>query len=103
MKKYFEYLEQEYYALITVNTTNEVRDYPIEQATKIYVEKVGGETIQEVLAEGMPEERTKAQAFERYIRMTAENEDEAKMPLETIINDFDASENEVLIVDGNLL
>lgn len=103
MKKYFEYLEQEYYALITVNVTNEVRDYPIEQATKLYVEKVGGETIQEVLAEGAPVERTKSEAFEVYMRKTAENEDDAKMPLEVLINDFDDSQNEVLIIDGNLL
>lgn len=103
MKRYFEFLEQEYYALITVTVTDDVIDYAPQEATKLYVEKVGGESVAEVLAEGAPVERTKSEAFEVYMRKTAENEDDAKMPLEVIINDFDDSRNEVLIIDGNLL
>lgn len=103
MKRYFEFLEQEYYGLITVSVQEDVVDYAPVEAANLYVQHIGGEGAQEVLAEGEPVERTKAEAFEIYMRKTADDEDAAKMPLEVLINDFDDSKNEVLIIDGNLL
>lgn len=57
--KYFEFNKHEYYALIAV-------DGDADKAIEVYVENVGGDSVEQVKEEGFPSEITREQALEIF-------------------------------------
>ncbi len=96
-KKYYEFNKQDYYALIAVNPWPEEGLYPVDQAFKKYVECVGGETVEEVKAEGLPDEVSRDYALVKYAKIgELQNE-----PNEETLRTF--NEGDLLIIDGSLV
>lgn len=101
MKYYYEFNENEYYALVVV--TNEGPEPgvkpPYKQATEIYVQIVGGESVESVLDEATPNLRTEEYAFTKVMR----DPTIAEQTLKEAIKEFDVAENGVLLIDASLL
>ena len=101
-KVYYEFVDQEYYALITV-TIQDVDKLQIKSggllAAEVYAKVVGGESVHAVLEEGMPKQRTKEYAFEKFIRSAYEYEEN----LGIAIKEFDEAEDNVLLIDISLI
>lgn len=97
---YYEFDENEYYALIAVAVDeNDLITKPYKKATEIYVEEVAGESVEQVLEEAVPNDRTKEYAFMKF--MYAPNLPEKTV--KELINDFESTQNGVLLVDGSLI
>lgn len=97
MKMYFEFSEQEYYGLITVETYQ--NGYYVEDAAKVYVETVGGESVEDVLEEGEPKQVTKEYAFWKF----ANCKDVKNYTVKELFDEFNGAENCCIVVDGNLV
>lgn len=101
-KVYYEFVDQEYYALVTV-TLQDINSLQMKSgsllATEVYAKVVGGESAEDVLEEGKPEQRTKEYAFEKFIRSAYKHGDD----LAVAIKEFDEVENNVLLIDGSLI
>lgn len=99
MKFYYEFSENEYYALVVVTAENEPgKIAPYKKAAETYVEIVGGETVESVLEEATPHLRTEEYAFMKVMRDITIG----KQSVEKIIKEFDALENGVLLIDSSL-
>lgn len=101
MKYYYEFSENEYYALVvvTVEAIEPGVKPPYKQATEIYVEIVGGENVESVLDEATPNLRTAEYAFMKVIRDPTIGE----QTLKEVIKEFDSTDNGVLLIDASLL
>lgn len=100
MQFYYEFDENEYYALIAVNVDeNDLYTKPYKKATEIYVETVGGESVEQVLDEAHPNERTKEYAFKKF--MYAPDLDNKSVT--GAIKEFEEMKNGVLLIDGSLI
>jgi len=97
---YYEFKEQDYYALIAVNVEKyDLKTKPHKKATELYVGVVAGESVEEVLEEGDPIQVTKEYAFMKFIYA---HEYESQTVKE-LIKQFEESENEVLLIDSALI
>lgn len=97
MKMYFEFNEQDYYGLITVETDPD--GYFVDDAAQVYVDTVGGETIEEILEEGEPVQVSKEYAFWKLANCHGmENQ-----TLESLLKEFEESENTAVVIDGSLV
>jgi hypothetical protein len=97
MKMYFEFDKQDYYGLVTVET--DPNGYYVDDAAQVYVSTVGGESVDEVLEEGDPKEVTKEYAFWKlanYGNLGNQN-------VADLLRDFNALENDCVVVDGTLI
>lgn len=100
LQHYFEFRENEYYALITVEVdTNDLKIQPYKKATEIYVEVVGGYSVEEVLDEAQPILITKELAFRKYMNCPSFEDETVKKA----IQDFEEMKNGVLLIDGSLI
>lgn len=94
MRKYFEFNRHEYYALVVVDSNHD----EIQEATKVYIEEVAGESIDEVLEEGMPDEVSKKHAF----WVLANSEGAKSRLVGQVLELFKIDTNTCIVVDGNL-
>lgn len=97
---YYEFDENEYYGLVAVSVEeNDFKTTPYKKATKMYVEVIAGGSVNEVLDEAEPNERTKEYAFMKF--MNAPNTmDET---VRDLIQEFEDTTDGVLLVDGSLI
>lgn len=96
-QKYYEFVDNEYYGLVAVNTGGVVGYSNLFEATKIYLRDVGGESVQEILEEALPVERSRDYAFRKFMYGCK------NMTVEEAIKDFEESKNSVLLVDSSLI
>lgn len=100
MIHYYEFSENEYYALVAVTTDeNDLQAKPHKQAAEIYVQVIAGESVQEVLEEAEPNQRTKEYAFMKFVC----GHHEEGYTVKQVIKDFEETKHGVLLVDGSLL
>lgn len=103
MRYYFEFSDNEYYALVAVEVDEEeilhedVR--PFKKATEFYVEIVAGDSVEQVLEEAHPYQRTKEYAFMKYT-YALKNE---KLTVSELVDEFEDMSNGVLLIDGSLV
>jgi hypothetical protein len=101
MKHYYEFRDNEYYALVVV--TGDVRVdtkfNPHVEATKLYIGIVGDKTVEEVLDEAHPYSVLEEYAFMKVFRDKTIGDLKIKM----VAKEFDNMLNGVLLVDGGLL
>jgi hypothetical protein len=97
MKMYFEFHKQDYYGLVTVET--DPNGYFIDDATKVYIETVNGESAEEVLEEGQPRQVTKEYAFWKL----ANCKDSEDRTVGELIEEFERMENTCVVIDGSLV
>jgi len=92
--KYFEFNKHEYYALIAV-------DGDIDKAIEVYVEYVGGDSVEQIKEEGFPSEITREQALEIFINtLNAICSTEKKHKWEEEFNEY---KDAPIIIDGSLM
>ncbi|WP_176539475.1 hypothetical protein [Bacillus cereus] len=92
--KYFEFNKHECYTLIAV-------DGGAYKAIEVYVENVGGDSVEQVKEEGLPLEITREQALEIFIntlKATCSNEKKHKWEEE-----FNNYKDAPIIIDGSLM
>lgn len=100
MKHYYEYNYHDYYALIVVTVdVNDLYTKPYKKATEIYVEIVGGTTVEEVLDKTHPDLITKERAFYKVLHDVTIQDKQ----VQTVIDEFARLDNGVLLVDASLL
>lgn len=100
MKYYYEFKDQEYYALIVVTGDSAgINVNTHEEAAKIYVQEVAGDTLEGVLAEGAPWRTSEEKAFFRVMHDKNIGDDKVKKALE----EFHSKENGVLLIDASLI
>lgn len=96
-RKFYEFNNHEYYGLVVAD--NE------EKAYEVYFEGVGGSSVDEIKAEGSPDEITYLNAFAKTISADIKYGDE--IALNSTIKDyqeaFDSYENTALLIDGSLV
>lgn len=105
--QYFEFREQDYYGLVAVKTELTGLDrvqratarMGVDKAFEVYVDTVGGETVDEIKAEGYPIEISKSEALLKFL-LAPDNSNES---VESLISQFEQVENNALLVDGGLL
>lgn len=100
-KKYFEFRDHDYYALITVTLNEEEikQDVlPFMKAVDVYVNTVRGLDAEEILEEGLPIPVTEEYAFSEFVKLETHQYTAVYM----VINAFNSRENEVVILDGSL-
>ena len=100
-KKYFEFRDHDYYALITVTLTEEDREQellPFMKAVNIYLDNVRGEDVEEILEEGLPIPVTEEYAFSEFMKLDTHKYTQVYM----VINDFNSRENDVVVIDGSI-
>lgn len=101
MKHYYEFRDNEYYALVVV--TGDVRVdtkfNPHIEATKLYINVVNGRTVEEVLDEAHPYSVSEEYAFMKVFR----DKTVGDFKIQIVIGVFDDMYNGVLLVDGSLL
>jgi hypothetical protein len=97
MKMYFEFNKQDYYGLVTVETDE--NGFFIDDATEVYVNTVGGESIEEVLEEGQPRQVTKEYAFWKL----ANCKDSGGYTATELLKEFEELENTCVVIDGTLV
>lgn len=94
MQYYIEFDEHEYYALIAVETQE---DNPIHKAVEIYVEQIAGNSVEEVLDEGVPGIVSKSYAFHEFASVYDKSKSVGEMWLQ-----FERVRNDILLIDGSL-
>lgn len=97
MKLFLEFNKQDYYGLITVEA--EPNSYYVDDATRVYVETVGGESVEEVLEEGEPRQVTKEYAFWKLANCT----DSKDYSVDDLLQEFERMENTCVVIDGSLV
>lgn len=97
---YYDFDENEYYALIAVTIeSHDLKTTPYEKATEIYANIVAGGTVEQVLEEGSPTLRTKEYAFMKFLKAPDfKNETVGK-----VIKEFEEMKNGVLLIDSSLI
>ena len=97
---YYEFNENEYYGLVAVNVEeNDLKTVPYKKATKMYVEVIAGDSVDEILDEAEPNLRTKEYAFMKF--MNAPNT--LNQTVRDLIQEFESTTDGVLLIDGSLL
>lgn len=97
---YYEFNEHDYYGLIAVSVEeSDLKINPYKKATEIYVEYISGESVEEVLEEGTPNERTKEYAFMKFMHAPNHQDDNVKV----LIEQFESTTDGVLLIDGALI
>lgn len=97
---YYEFNENEYYGLVAVNVDkSELKTKPHVKATELYLEGIGGESVEEILDDAIPNQRTKEYAFMKF----AYAPNTPNQTVEELIKEFESIENGVLLVDGSLI
>ncbi|MBY0131332.1 hypothetical protein H0177_13800 [Bacillus cereus] len=92
--KYFEFNKHEYYALIAV-------DGDVDKAIEVYVEYVGGDSVEQIKEEGFPSEITREQALEIFINtLNAICSTEKKHKWEEEFNEY---KDAPIMIDGSLM
>lgn len=97
MKIYMEFDLQEYYALITLNI--EAGEDFLRKGAELYVEQVGGESVEEILEEGYPRLVTEEYAFWKL----ANCKDSESETVGNLLKEFRSVENGVVIIDSTLV
>jgi hypothetical protein len=98
---YYEFNENEYYGLVAVTVDeNDLKTKPYRKAAEIYIQTIGGgESVDELLEEALPNERPLEYALAKFIK--APNNDD--YVVKDLIKEFEETKNGVLLVDGSLL
>ncbi|MCY8513716.1 hypothetical protein [Bacillus atrophaeus] len=100
MKHYYEFRENEYYALVVVNVEdNDLYTKPHVRAAELYLEYIGGENVAGILEEAEPILITEELAFLRL----AQDKGVYDMGVGELLDEFREATNGVLLVDGSLL
>ncbi|MED4787533.1 hypothetical protein P9429_11625 [Bacillus atrophaeus] len=100
MKHYYEFKENEYYALVVVSVEdNDLYTKPHVKAAELYFECVGGEIVAGILEEAEPILITEELAFLRL----AQDKGVYDMDVGELLDEFREATNGVLLVDGSLL
>lgn len=97
---YYEFDEHEYYGLVAVSVeANDFEMASYKKAIQHYVDVIGGDSVEAVEEEAMPNLRTKEYAFMRF--MYAPNT--LDLPVHKMIEEFEETTDGVLLIDGSLL
>jgi hypothetical protein len=98
---YYEFDENEYYGLVvvTVDDENDLYTKPYRKAAEIYVQTIGGESVDELLEEALPNLRSLEYALGKFIKAPNNEDCTAK----DLIKEFEETKNGVLLVDGSLI
>jgi hypothetical protein len=97
---YYEFNENEYYGLIAVSVDeHDLKTTPYKKAAEIYVKNIGGESVEELLEEALPNLRTLEYALATFLRAPNVGEYTA----EELIKEFENTKNGVLLVDSALM
>lgn len=100
MKVYFEFPKQDYYGLVTVTVD---KNEPIMnkglKATEVYLKTVGGESVEEILEEGLPQMVSKEYAFWKLANCNDGKDYSAK----ELLKEFEEMENTCVVIDGALV
>ncbi|MGG0052955.1 hypothetical protein [Bacillus atrophaeus] len=100
MKHYYEFRENEYYALVVVSVEdNDLYTSPHKKAAELYLECVGGESIAGILDEAQPILITEELAFLRV----AQDKSVYDTCVGELLMEFREATDVVLLVDGSLL
>ncbi|MBM7029844.1 hypothetical protein [Bacillus velezensis] len=100
MKHYYEFRENEYYALVVVSVEdNDLYTKPYVKATELYLECVGGESVAGILEEALPILITEELAFLRV----AQDKGVYDICVGDLLKDFREATDVVLLIDGSLL
>ncbi|AKF30940.1 MULTISPECIES: hypothetical protein [Bacillus amyloliquefaciens group] len=100
MKHYYEFRENEYYALVVVNVEdNDLYTKPHVKAAELYFECVGGESVMEILEEAQPILITEELAFLRVAQDTSVHD----TSVGELLKEFQEATDVVLLIDGSLL
>ncbi|MCY8196566.1 hypothetical protein MOC90_05855 [Bacillus spizizenii] len=100
MKHYYEFRDNEYYALITVSIDeHDIYTKPHVKATELYLEHVGGESVNAVLEEADPILITEELAFLRV----AQDKSVHGVCVGELLNEFQEATDAALLIDGSLL
>lgn len=100
IQHYFEFSENNYYALIAVEVdTTDFKTVPYKKVTEIYVDIVGGLSVEEVLDEANPILITKELAFKKFMYAP----DHTDKSVTGAIKEFEEIKNGVLLIDGSLI
>lgn len=90
--KYFEFVEQEYWALVAADT--------VEKAYEVYAEEVAHDSAAAVKAEGEPREKSKVDAHEMYV--SAIRNVDKETPIDELTNDFAMLNNTTVLITSEL-
>jgi len=100
MKKFFQFFNQEYYALISVVVDVYASgEHAMDKATDVYVESVAGDSVSEVLHEGLPREVSQFYAFWEFCNCEENRDTKAG----ELITEFTHSEDRCIVIDGALI
>lgn len=99
MKKYYEFHEHDYYALISVK--EEEGQDAMDKAFELYVEMVAGDNVEELREEATPRELTEEQALSTYLISLAKTKDTTAIC--SLYKHFCECEDELLLVDRSFL
>ncbi|KXZ22425.1 hypothetical protein P4T89_12540 [Bacillus nakamurai] len=100
MKFYYEFRENEYYALVVVSVEdNDLYTKSHVKAAELYLECVGGESVAGILEEAHPILITEELAFLRV----AQDKSAHDICVGDLLKQFQASTDVVLLIDGSLL
>jgi hypothetical protein len=105
--QYFEFRDQEYYGLVAVKTDLSSLDIlekarakiGVNKAFEVYVETIGGESVDKIKMEGYPTEISKSEALLKFL-LAPDNLNES---VQSLISQFEEVENNALLVDGSLV
>jgi len=95
---YFEFCQQEYYALMVVKKLKK-HEYSFSKSFKLYLEYVGGESLLEIQKEGMPKQLSEQDALMRCL-MSDGNKDNT---VSEIKKSFYEAVNCPVLIDAGLL
>ncbi|MCR9040824.1 hypothetical protein QRX25_14820 [Bacillus sp. L381] len=99
MKHYYEFRENEYYALVVVSVEdNDLYTKPYVKATELYLECVGGESVTGILEEALPILITEELAFLRV----AQDKGVYDISAGELLKEFRELNDVVLLIDGAL-
>lgn len=97
---YYEFSDNEYYGLVAVSTDEyDLKTQPYIKATEIYLKGIGGDSVNQILDEGTPYQRTKEYAFMKF----AYAPNTLNHTAEELIKEFENIKDGVLLVDGSLI
>ncbi|MBL4957357.1 hypothetical protein I5F15_11020 [Bacillus velezensis] len=100
MKHYYEFRENEYYALVVVSVEdNDLYTKPHVKAAELYFEYVGGESVMGILEEAQPILVTEELAFLRV----AQDKGAYDTSVGELLKEFREATDVVLLIDGSLL
>lgn len=98
---YCEFNKHDYYALIAVKKTRYFTSV-YQKAYKLYLEFVGGDSVNEIKQEGLYDEITRDQALLKFLLAQDEDRETCKT-IKELVKDFDSLEDEIVLIDGSLI